>query len=238
MLRRCLIGAFLCAGTFAQTPVIVELFTSEGCSDCPPADILLAKLQSRQPVPGARIIALGEHVDYWDHQGWRDPFSSAQFSRRQEAYSQVFHDQGPYTPEMVVDGETGFVGSEGNRALQAIARAAREPKTAVRLAAKGTNVSIQTDAPARDADVLLAVTEDNLLSNVSAGENQGRKLVHSAVVRSLRVVGKARKGEPFTAQVTTPRADSWKPENLHAVVFLEDRATHLVLGATEIPLAP
>src|SRR5438270_12049910 len=100
----CLTPAFACAPAFAETPVLVELFTSEGCSSCPPADQLLAKLESQQPVAGVRIVALSEHVDYWDRLGWRDPFSSALFTGRQQEYSQLFHDSGPYTPEMVVDG--------------------------------------------------------------------------------------------------------------------------------------
>src|SRR5690242_9785709 len=120
----------LCGALWAEAPVLVELFTSEGCSSCPPADLLLARLESTQPVPGARIIVLSEHVDYWDRLGWRDPFSSRQFTARQQDYAQVLHDNGPYTPQMVVDGGAGFVGSESAQALRTIAQAARAPKTA------------------------------------------------------------------------------------------------------------
>lgn len=238
MLRTCLLAAFLGVAAQAETPVIVELFTSEGCSDCPPADVLLARLQSTQPVAGAHIIALGEHVDYWNRLGWRDPFSSAQFSQRQQEYAQMFHDDGPYTPEMVVDGSTGFVGNQSNQALQTIAQAAHAPKAAVRIAAAGGKVSIQADGADHAADVMLAITENNLFSNVASGENKGRKLTHTAVVRSLRVVGKTRKGEPFTTEIPLAPASSWKAENLHAVVFLQDHATHRVLGAAETALAP
>ncbi len=234
----CLTAALLGAAASAQATVIVELFTSEGCSDCPPADVLLAKLESMQPVSGAHVIALGEHVDYWDHQGWRDPFSSALFSRRQQEYSQILHDNGPYTPQMIVDGTAGFVGSQSNEALQTIARAAHEPKTAVQISINGGKISIHADAATRPADVMLAITERSLLSNVSAGENKGRRLTHTAVVRSLRTVGKTRKGEPFTAEVALDQAPSWKPENLHTVVFLQDHSTHRVLGAAEVALKP
>src|ERR1700674_652964 len=94
-----------------RAPVVVELFTSEGCSSCPPADALLARLAEQQPVGNAEVIALEEHVDYWDHEGWIDPFSSGQWTQRQQLYASGFADHGVYTPELVVDGRSGFVGS-------------------------------------------------------------------------------------------------------------------------------
>ena len=139
-----LIPAFLCAAASADTPVIVELFTSEGCSSCPPADQLLAKLESQQPVAGVHIIVLSEHVDYWDRLGWRDPFSSAQFTNRQQDYARLFHDDGPYTPEMVVDGTTGFVGNQSADALRAITQAARTDKSSVRIAAACPSAAAST----------------------------------------------------------------------------------------------
>jgi hypothetical protein len=236
MSRWCLAVLFSCALVSAESPVLVELFTSEGCSDCPPADILLARLESMQPVPGARVIALSEHVDYWDHQGWRDPFSSPQFTERQQEYSQLLHDHGPYTPQMVVDGAAGFVGSQSKEALYAIGQAARAPKSAMRITTGDGKVAIQVDGVTRAADVLLAVTESNLLSNVARGENAGRKLTHTAVVRSLRVVGKARPGERFTAEVKLAPTRTWKPENLRVVAFLQDRSTRHIVGAAEAAL--
>src|SRR5215468_9246058 len=116
-----------------RTPVIVELFTSEGCSSCPPADEVLARLEREQPVAGAEIIALGEHVDYWNQIGWTDPFSSRSFSERQGAYAETFRLDGAYTPEMVVDGRVEFVGSDWNKAVAAITQAASAPKADVQI---------------------------------------------------------------------------------------------------------
>src|SRR5215468_4014633 len=116
-----------------RSPVVVELFTSEGCSSCPPADAVLAQLQQTQPVAGAEVIALGEHVDYWNYIGWSDPFSAPVFSQRQNDYTNAFGAFSVYTPQMVVDGQTEFVGSKMSKALDAIAKAARAPKAKVQL---------------------------------------------------------------------------------------------------------
>ena len=235
---RCAFVLLLLSGMMrAETPVVVELFTSEGCSSCPPADLLLARLESMQPVPGARIIVLSEHVDYWDRLGWRDPFSSARFTARQQDYARTLRDSGPYTPQMVVDGAAGFVGSESAQALKTISQAARAAKTPVRIRTEAGLVSIQADAAPRNADVILAVTERNLFSQVLKGENAGRRLPHTAVVRQLLVVGRAKRGEPFAAATGVSLEKSWKAADLRVVVFLQDRSSRKVLGAAEAPLA-
>src|SRR5438876_2184815 len=115
------------------TPIIVELFTSEGCSSCPPADEVLARLERTQPVPGAEIIPLSEHVDYWNYIGWADPFSAAAFSARQGEYARTFGLDGAYTPQMVIDGQTEFIGSNLSQARSAIAKAAQASKAQVTL---------------------------------------------------------------------------------------------------------
>src|ERR1700751_5468568 len=112
----------------ARVPVLLELFTSEGCSSCPPADRLLQILDEKQPVAGADLIVLSEHVDYWDRLGWRDPFSSPQYSARQQDYTNRYNFDGVYTPQLVVDGQFGFVGSDARAASSAIQKAIREPK--------------------------------------------------------------------------------------------------------------
>jgi hypothetical protein len=226
----------MCAFAHAQAVVIVELFTSEGCSSCPPADLLLQKLENQQPVVGVHVVALSEHVDYWDRLGWRDPFSAAQFSSRQQEYSQVFRDSGPYTPEMVIDGAAGFVGNDSEQALRSIAKAGRAPKAAVQLSGGAGSLMIRADGGKHAADVVVAITESNLLSNVSRGENAGHRLTHTAVVRWLRTIGKTRAGEAFTAEVHVPADPAWKVDNLRAVAFLQDRSSRRILGAAEVTL--
>jgi len=238
------------SGDQAAAPVVVELFTSEGCSSCPPADRLLAQLDQNQPVSGARIIALEQHVDYWDDLGWRDPFSSAQFSRRQEDYVGAFHINSAYTPQMVVDGSSEFVGNDVRAAVAAIAKSSRVPKASVTIEADPApagapsiplRVRLESQlgaGSAAKADVLLAVTEDGLSSNVTNGENSGSKLVHRAVVREMRSLGKVSGDGSFAAQFDERLSQSWKRENLHAVAFLQQRSSRQILGAAEISLAP
>ena len=230
-----------------RTPVVVELFTSEGCSSCPPADALLARLDKIQPVPGAEVIALKQHVDYWNHLGWRDPYSSEQFSARQEGYARAFGN-GLYTPQMIVDGQTEFVGSQESRARQAIAQAARSPKAAVHLAwasnpeagnAGPLEVRVEKLEGAmagETAEVFLAVTESNLHSKISSGENAGRKLDHTAVVRKLERIGMADpQAAAFAARRIIEISPEWKRENLRAVVFVQESRSRRMLAAASTP---
>jgi hypothetical protein len=225
--------------------VLVELFTSEGCSSCPPADALLAELDQKQPFAGVQIIPLEEHVDYWNHDGWRDPFSSSLFTDRQEEYARRFGLPAPYTPQMVVDGRTEFSGSARHRVPAAIAGATQAPQAEVALMVvpgpepSAVIATVRVDAfPAgvrEKADVHLALTEDDLSSNVGAGENAGRHLVHRAVVRRFTSAGHAEAGKPFAAEVKIPVERSWKRENLHVVAFLEGRSSGQIFGAATTP---
>ncbi len=234
------------SGDGKRSPVIVELFTSEGCSSCPPADKVLAELESAQPVAGAEIIALSEHVDYWNYIGWSDPFSSEAFSARQQGYAPVFRNDGVYTPQMVVDGQAEFLGSNPDKAKTAIARAAKLPKGEVSIhfeqAAQTVKLKIGvTKLPAisagDSAEVLLAITEANLSSHVVRGENSGRRLLHTAVVRELRSLGNMRdSGKPFEAETTAMLGKDWKRANLKAVAFVQERNHKRILGAAAINL--
>ena len=224
-----------------RAPVVVELFTSEGCSDCPLADRLLEKLGKEQSLEGTEVIVLSEHVDYWNYLGWRDPFSSSLFSERQAGYVRAFHLQGAYTPQMVVDGLSEFVGSDQEKATEAIANAAERHKAIVELRAVDESPGHLrlhyhiTHAPL-DCLVWLAITEDNLLSNVSRGENSGRRLAHTGVVRDLKQIGSVSHGQDSDADVTVSLNSEWRRENLRAVLFLQLPKQGRIVGSAVIPL--
>ena len=219
----------------ADIPVLVELFTSEGCSSCPSADDLLSKLEKQQPVPGARIIVLSEHVDYWNRLGWRDPFSSSEYTARQERYAETLKQDGTYTPEAVVDGRAGFVGSNSREAVAAIREALKSPKADIKLSVleqgQGYNLSIDIAhiPESKDADIIVALTETGLQSKVTNGENSGRTLSHTGVVRRLTLLGHA-KDSSYSTQTSLAISREWKRENLQAIVFVQDRKTRHILG--------
>jgi hypothetical protein len=232
------------AATAGGKAVIVELFTSEGCSSCPPADALLQKLEARQPVAGATIVGLEEHVDYWNHDGWRDPFSSSQWTQRQLDYGAKFQNDA-YTPQMVVNGESQFVGNNGQEAELEIEKAARRVKADVAIASEASNaargprfsvtVGKVTGIQNGDvAEVWLAVSEDSLHSSVSRGENAGRELRHIATLRSLQKIGIANAGGAslsFRADRDITISPDWVPANLHVVVFVQMKKSREILGA-------
>src|SRR5580765_8148990 len=218
--------------------VVVELFTSEGCSSCPPADELLGHLRQDLAAKNIQVIPLGFHVDYWNSLGWKDRFSSADFSQRQERYARSLHVEGPYTPQMVVDGELEFVGNSAGQAQRAINQASAEPELAmITLSAAGADQpTIQVKAEsAGGGNVMLAITEDNLTTKVGSGENGGRTLHHAAVVRELRQLGQIHNGG-FEANVPVKIEKEWKRENLHAVVFVQQGSSGKIQGAASVAL--
>ena len=236
------LAIFLLFSTLAvaqnPTPVLVELFTSEGCSSCPPADQFLIQLERKQPVAGTDVIVLGEHVDYWDGQGWHDRFSSHQLTERQVAYAQRFHIDGPYTPQMVVNGEWEFVGNDAAKALHTIEQAARQakPGAAIRLAPTAGRMHIDvSNAGKHRLDVFYAITESGLSTSVGGGENKGRQLHHTAVVRLLKRLGATRDGS-FQTDLPLRIPPSWDRANLRAVVFLQDGSAGHIFSAAEVPL--
>ncbi|HUA57889.1 MAG TPA: DUF1223 domain-containing protein [Verrucomicrobiae bacterium] len=210
----------LATGETARAPVLVELFTSEGCSSCPPADRLLAELDPH-------AIVLGEHVDYWDRLGWRDRFSSAAFTERQENYGRKFRLESVYTPEMVVDGAAEFSGSDNRRAAEEIARASQRPKAKLRISRTSAGLEISVESAPRTADVYLALADKEATTQVGNGENKGRQLRHVSVARSLRKVGAVKKGGGFQKVVELPAGS----ERQRVIVFLQDGGSGDVAGA-------
>ena len=223
-----------------RVPVLLELFTSEGCSDCPPADRLLRELDQNQPVPGAELIVLSEHVDYWDQLGWRDPFSSPQYTARQQEYASKFSRDGVYTPQLVVDGRFGFVGSDGREAVSAIQQAIREPKIAIAIAnvtRSANQVAAHIELPASTqnpkggkAVLYVAIADNKAESHVTRGENGGRNLVHVGVVRSLKQAGTVDLDTGFARDVAFSVAPGIGSNGLRFVAFIQDPRSGRVLG--------
>jgi hypothetical protein len=237
-------------GAPEREPVVVELFTSEGCSSCPPADALLSALDKLQPFGIAHIIAIEEHVDYWDQQGWKDPFSSASWTARQAEYVGPLHTGNPYTPQIVVDGEAGFVGSNSALARRDIEKEAASSKAKVEISEvspvenrsatfKISVEKLRSSTPKDTPEVVLALTESGLHSSVKAGENEGKELSHSPVLRELKVIGVVGKNgqDSFTGQQAVKLDSKWNVQNLRAVAFVQEKKSRHILGAAEVRLA-
>jgi hypothetical protein len=238
-------GALICAAAdnnSSRVPVLVELFTSEGCSSCPPADRLLELLDNKQPVPGADLIVLSEHVDYWDRLGWKDPFSSSVFTARQQEYSYRLRGEGVYTPQLVVDGQFGFVGSDGHEAASAIQEAIREPKIAIAIsnASRDRNqATAHVEVPAAHQSLTglrgilyIALADNRVESHVARGENAGRALTHVGVTRALRRVGTLDLGVATARDVTLAIQPEAGVNGLRLVAFIQDAKTGRVLAVT------
>ena len=230
-----------------RTPVLVELFTSEGCSSCPPADALLEKLDRAQPVNGAELIVLSEHVDYWNDIGWKDPYSSHDYSERQSAYASRFGRGSIYTPQMVIDGHLELVGSDERGAIRAIENETKIAKVSLTLSAirfendYKLSLHVESDplgpsAAARSAGLFLAIADDSDESQVSRGENAGRTLKHVAVLRSLVAVGTVSKSDKFSRDVTV-KFNNQDRRHLRIVGIIQEQSGGRVLGVASARLS-
>ncbi len=223
----------------SRTPVLVELFTSEGCSSCPPAEDLLARFDREQPFENAELITLAFHVDYWDDLGWKDKYASALYTQRQRIYDRKFRTGQIYTPQMVVDGEIEFVGSREKEARKSIEKSVKAPKASIKLSIDEMKLRISiTDIPSREqATVYVAFAEDALGSDVKAGENAGKTLEHVSVVRELRAVGLIPKDDQeFEAAVPLRLDPDWNINNIRIIVFIQENSTRRVHGVSRISL--
>ncbi|MGA3088955.1 MAG: DUF1223 domain-containing protein [Terriglobales bacterium] len=229
----------------APSPVLVELFTSEGCSSCPPADRLLQNLDASQPVPGAQVIVLSEHVDYWNHDGWKDVYSSGFFTTRQEDYERRFGLSTAYTPQMVIDGAAQLNGSDARAVGSAIDVARRHAKIPVRISSvsvadeRTLRVHLDVEALPPDfeshkADIFVAIALGHAASHVSAGENKGLDLRHVAVAESISKVGTLEKGRGFDREVLVKVKSTADPGNLRVIAFVQRADAGGVAGASEL----
>jgi len=230
-------------GTGSRAPgrqglVVVELFTSEGCSSCPPTDRLVRELaedserhQGDEEPTG--IVVLGFHVDYWDELGWRDRFSEPSHTKRQRGYAAIRDGSGIFTPEAIVDGSVSVAGSRRSALAGVIRAAAERTKATLRTRCREgvVLVDVQGLPPSTLGDrpvLLLAITERRLRTDVLRGENAGRVLKHAPVVRMLVDAGPATLGEhPIDIEFE----QSWKRNNLSVVTFIQEVTSRRILGA-------
>jgi hypothetical protein len=229
------------ASESAASPVLVELFTAEGCSSCPPADAFLLQLDAHQPIPGAQLIVLSEHMNYWND-SWPDAFASAQLTARQADYVSAFKMRSPYTPQFIVDGTKEIRLSDPHE-IEAIFRAATAgPKIPVSVA----SIKVESGTPAhlsgeievdggteqRRADVYLAIALDRVETTVSRGENRGKTLAHVAVVEYLSKVGALKPGQKFKQTFRAPLERGLASNNARLIVFVQEAGNGKVVGAT------
>ena len=220
----------------AKPLVLVELYTSQGCISCPPADRLLAQMEKEQPNANAEIVTLALHVDYWNYLGWKDEFSAATYSQRQSGYAEKFRLDSIYTPQMVVDGQTQFVGSNLGTAQKAISEAAKTSKTNIELSTAEDKLKVKiSDLPAgENSYVWLAIAEDDLKTSVKRGENSGKTLDHVSVVRELKLLGNlASTDKNFETEVAFKLLPDWKKENVKFVAFVQGEKTKRVFAVNK-----
>lgn len=216
----------------ARPFAVVELFTSQGCSSCPPADRQLRALAEEADRRHERLFPLSMHVDYWNYLGWTDPFSDGAYSERQRQYSLAFRRRGAYTPQAVVNGREEMVGSHGAELRRAVKRALSTPARAgVALSARRRNnhvdVAFRVAAP-EPFELVIVLAQPRAETSISRGENGGRTIEYRNVARALEV-----------RAAPAPAAGTWKarwPERMPAegafvVAYAAAQGTHMVLGA-------
>jgi hypothetical protein len=233
----------MATSAFAQKVVLVELFTSEGCSSCPPADALLKLVNGSKTSGGELVVGISEHVTYWNSLGWSDPYSSDAYTERQNAYSERFHLDGVYTPQMVINGAEQIVGSDHAGLLHAVAQEdAESPRLSLRImsvnrAANTLTVNFVTsgDVPNQGADLMAVLADDADRSDVQRGENSGRTLAHVSVARSITRVARVKTAGELTVQIPIP-ASFQANQGHHLILFAQTPGNGRVLGTDTKPL--
>jgi hypothetical protein len=227
-----------------SSPVaIVELFTSEGCSSCPPADALLRQIHLKQAPSGQLIVGISEHVTYWNSLGWKDPYSSPIFTDRQSTYASRLSPEGPYTPQMVLNGRDQFVGSDGRALGRALRDDTKRTHSDLRiltstLSADGVDVKFSLSAhTSKPLDVVAVITDDADRSNVQRGENSGRLLQHVSVGRSLTKVATVAGDTEKLIHLPLPEGfQAAASVGHHLVLFLQEAHQGTIVGAATASL--
>jgi hypothetical protein len=221
----------------ATSPVLVELFTSEGCSSCPPADRLLARIHQEYP----SAIVLSEHVSYWNYLGWQDPYSSDAATARQNDYVNRMNLSGSYTPQMVVNGQYEFVGSDASAAAAAIQKASNQ--ATVRIALSNLKVTgdqlgfnVETDKTPQKAQLVMALVQDEGIQHVKDGENSGHTLKHVQVARLIRQIADLKSGAEYKATLTSKLPQEFAGSAWHLTLFLQEGRGGAILGAASQPI--
>lgn len=223
-------------------PVLVELFTSEGCSSCPPADVLLQRLDDAQPIQGAQLIVLSEHVTYWDQEGWKDPNSSSDLTFRQTNYESALGLKEPYTPQFIIDGTRSASLQNVKDLEDALNKAKANAKIPIRIsnltvdpsnpALLHAHIEADTNPDKHNADIYVAVALNHVESQVLKGENGGKHLVHVAVVQQIDKVGKLPKGKSFAQDVQIKLKPNEDLKSIRLVAFAQENAQGKLLGAS------
>lgn len=231
------------AQTAKRTPVLVELFTSEGCSSCPPADTFVGRLSKEQPIGTADIIVLSEHVDYWDKDGWHDRFSSAALTERQREYGTRLKVADIYTPQIVINGDQQFVGTDVPHTLSAISQDSTQPALVLSLTkpvVDGEKVTASISSTDLDVklkgDLYAALVDPTDSTSVLKGENKGRDLSHVNVVRTLQRVGSLKDIRSGAHSFTINAPKDSKPSDMHLIVFAQRSDAGSILGTTSASL--
>lgn len=238
-----LIFAFTTTTVYGQSNqgfAVVELFTSQGCSSCPPADRVLAKLVSEAAEKKQAVFALSFHVDYWDYLGWKDPYSSAVYSDRQRRYARQYRSSRIYTPQMIVNGSNEFVGSRESVARREVQQAINNQQnidinlTMEPSADKNSlAVSYQLGKNLQDIELNIAIVEKDASTTVRRGENGGRQLSHVNIVRVFQTVSPSKTG---SGNLTLNLPAGLNSDNISVIAYAQHTDKMRILGAAQFDI--
>lgn len=218
---------------------VVELFTSQGCSSCPPADDFLRQLDQLAQETDLDIVPLSFHVDYWNRLGWKDPFSAAAYSNRQRQYAAHWNSRRIYTPQMIVNGAEEFVGSNQKEGSSKIASALRQsPRASIRILKtrpvnNRLNVDYQISGVKSGDQIQFALVQNPQVTAVRRGENSGRRLAHVNVVRAFRTVPASALSATTTGQQTSLAIPTGvQPSDVKVIAYVQEETSFRIVGAT------